>query len=46
MRAVVVDVGGKVEFDSSLHWGRPDDPDEWLRAADTLISEIPLAARR
>lgn len=46
VRAVVIDVDGRVQFDSSLSWARPDDPDEWLRAADTLLGEIPLASRR
>ncbi|CAN0050689.1 unnamed protein product, partial [Ectocarpus sp. 6 AP-2014] len=46
VRAVVIDVEGEVKFDSSLRWAAPDDPDEWLRAADTLMGDVPLALRK
>ena len=45
MRAVVVDAVGEVHFDSSLRWAVPDDPDEWLRAAETLMGDVPVALR-
>lgn len=46
VRAVVINVKGEVQFDSSLSWAMPDDPDEWLRAAETLMGDIPLALRK
>lgn len=45
VRAVVVDAAGQAQFDSSIRWAAPDDPDEWLRAADTLMGDVPLALR-
>ncbi|CAM9695214.1 unnamed protein product [Ascophyllum nodosum] len=46
VRVVVVDAEGREQFDSSLGWAAPDDPDEWLRAADTLLGEVPLHLRK
>lgn len=46
VRAVVVNPDGEVQFDSALRWAAPDDPDEWLRAADTLMGDVPLALRK
>ncbi|CAM9442122.1 unnamed protein product [Pylaiella littoralis] len=46
VRAVVVNHDGDVQFDSALRWAAPDDPDEWLRAADTLMGDVPLEMRK
>lgn len=45
VRAVVVNAAGEAQFDSSIRWAAPDDPDEWLRVADTLMGDVPLALR-
>eukprot|EP00903_Cladosiphon_okamuranus_P008792 g8421.t1 len=45
VRAVVVNARGEAQFDSSIRWAAPDDPDEWLRAADTLMGDVPLNLR-
>lgn len=45
VRAVVVDAVGELQFDSSLRWAVPDDPDEWLRAAETLMRDVPVELR-
>lgn len=45
VRAVVINVEGEVQFDCSLSWAIPDDPDEWLRAAETLMGDVPLTLR-
>eukprot|EP00752_Nemacystus_decipiens_P005296 g4804.t1 len=46
VRAVVVNAAGEAKFDSSIRWAAPDDPDEWLRVAETLMGDVPLDLRQ